>query len=206
MKKSGGAVEQLGLRGQCEILLEAGDALAEREVLRKLHEADQISAALATVTVEQIFTGIDVKRRLCIRVQRAEPNEFLARADAPSGPVVPPQVVQQWHPLFELFQIRAHGFDLVWSDAILRIGLRSDQGWRRRSLICSVESMAAILFIQRKPRARQEVVVGKIPEREACAVEVFPRSRLVPELSCCWQDVAVRGPSPRSLRRNALDQ
>ena len=40
-----------------------------------------VSTALTALTVEQILTGIDIKRRLRIRVQRAESHELLPRAE-----------------------------------------------------------------------------------------------------------------------------
>ena len=61
------------------------------------------------MTIEQILAGIDIERRLRIRMQRAESHELVASADMVSGPVVPLQVFQQRQPLFELFQILAHG-------------------------------------------------------------------------------------------------
>ena len=66
--------------------------------------------------------------------------------------------------------------------------------------------MARFSFIRQKPQAHQDVVVGKIPKQQVCAAEVFPESRLAPELSCCLQDPGVRRPTARPLRRSALDR
>src|ERR1700680_253882 len=93
-------------------MLQVGDAFAKRKSLGKLHEADQIASAVTAVTIEQILAGIDIERRLRIRMQRAESHELVAFADMVSGPVVPLQILQQWQTLFELFQILAHGLDL----------------------------------------------------------------------------------------------
>src|SRR6202049_1487708 len=93
-------------------MLQVGDAFAKRKLLGKLHEADQIASAVTAVTIEQILAGIDIERRLRIRMQRAKSDELVAGADMVSGPVVPLQVFQQWQTLFELFQILAHGLDL----------------------------------------------------------------------------------------------
>src|SRR5260370_33977637 len=61
--KGGGSREQLGLRGQSDVLLQTDEALAEGEVLGKLHKADQVTAALTAVTIEQILAGITIERR-----------------------------------------------------------------------------------------------------------------------------------------------
>ena len=90
-------------------MLQVGDAFAKGKVLGTLHEANQIATAVTAVTIEQILAGIDIERRLRIRMQRAESHELVASADMVSGPVVPLQVFQQRQPLFELFQILAHG-------------------------------------------------------------------------------------------------
>src|SRR5712691_6974665 len=106
--KVGGFREHLGLRGQSDVLLQTDEALAEGEVLGKLHKADQVTAALTAVTVEQILAGIDIERRPGIPVQRAESHELLSCGDAATGPVAPLQVLQQRNTLFELFQILTH--------------------------------------------------------------------------------------------------
>jgi hypothetical protein len=58
--------------------------------------------------------------------------------------------------------------------AILWTGHRSDQYRRYKSLICSVESMGAILFIRRKRRVRQDVVVCKIAQTPLLVSNVLP--------------------------------
>src|SRR5260370_36201308 len=102
--KGGGSGEQLGLRGQSEVLLQTDEALAEGEVLGKLHKADQVTAALTAVTVEQILAGIDIERRPGIPVQRAESHELLSCGDAATGPVPPLQALQQQTTPLQLVQ------------------------------------------------------------------------------------------------------
>src|SRR5260370_8301825 len=87
--KGGGSGEQLGLRGQSEVLLQTDEALAAGEVLGKLHKADQVTAALTAVTIEQILAGIPIERSPRIRVQRAEPHALPSRAAAPTAQVAP---------------------------------------------------------------------------------------------------------------------
>ena len=45
-----------------DLLLEVGDALAERQALGQLDQPDQVATAAAAVTVEQVLAGIDVER------------------------------------------------------------------------------------------------------------------------------------------------
>jgi hypothetical protein len=66
--------------------------------------------------------------------------------------------------------------------------------------------MARFSFIRRKPQARQDVVVGKIPKQEVCAAEVLLESRLAPELSCCWQEAQGPSRAGKPPPQNALDQ
>src|SRR5216684_2567970 len=108
LEKRSGCGEQLGLRGQSEVLFQTGEAFTKAEALGKLHKADQVTAALTAVTVEQILAGIDIERRPGIPVQRAESHELLSCGDAATGPVAPLQVLQQRNTLFELFQILTH--------------------------------------------------------------------------------------------------
>jgi hypothetical protein len=81
----------------------------------------------------------------------------------------------------------------------LRMGQRSDQYRRCRSLICSVESMARFPFIRRKANRCQNVVVGKIRSVGRGEAEVLPEPRLALELSCCWQDCEASASDPDSL-------
>ncbi|SRR5260370_25999161 len=85
--KGSRSVEQLGLDGHREVLLQVGDGFTEGEMLEKLHKANQVTAALTAVAVEQILPGIDIERRPGFPVQRAESHELLSRADAVRDPV-----------------------------------------------------------------------------------------------------------------------
>lgn len=105
--KTGGVFEKL--RYGCEFLQQVGDTLAEGEMLRKLHETNQVTASATAVAVEQILARVDVEGGMGFLMQGTESDELGARAGAVSGPVVPLQVLEQWNALFELFQILAHG-------------------------------------------------------------------------------------------------
>src|SRR5437773_11739304 len=59
--KTRGVFEQLG--SGCEFLLQVDDALAEGEMLRKLHQANQVTTAATAVAVEQILARVDIERK-----------------------------------------------------------------------------------------------------------------------------------------------
>jgi len=78
-------------------------------MLEKLHEANQVAALPAAVTVEQILAGVDVEGGAGFLVQGAESDELGASLVGEAAPVVPLQVLEQRYALFEPFQILAHG-------------------------------------------------------------------------------------------------
>lgn len=51
-------VEQPGFVGNCEVTLQLGDRFPEGEMLGKLHQANQVTAVLTAVAVEQIVTAL----------------------------------------------------------------------------------------------------------------------------------------------------
>src|SRR5438128_128509 len=61
--ESGGFFQHVAVVGRRNVLPDVCDALAEREVLGELDKPDQITAAAATIAVEEILAGIDVERR-----------------------------------------------------------------------------------------------------------------------------------------------
>ena len=75
-------------------------------------KANHIATAPTSVAVEQILVGIDVERRARFPMQGTQPYELLPGSRTATAPVVPLQVLQQRQPLFELFQVLAHGLDL----------------------------------------------------------------------------------------------
>src|SRR5215469_16039727 len=102
----GGRVrEQLGSGG--EFFLEINNALAKREMARQFDEANQVAATPATMTVEQVFPGVE--GGMSVLMQRAESRELGAGIDPIPSPVVPLQVLQQRNALFEPFEVLAHG-------------------------------------------------------------------------------------------------
>ena len=61
--KSGRLLQHVARDSWSNLFLQVRHALAERQTLRKLDEADQVAAATATVAIEQILAAIDVERR-----------------------------------------------------------------------------------------------------------------------------------------------
>ena len=61
-------------------------------------------------------------------------------------------------------------------------------------------------FIEQKPPRNQNDVVGKIPTPGLAGAEVFPKPRLVQELSCCWQDARGLSRPAKPVQPNALGQ
>jgi len=95
--------------GSSTLLLEVSEALAEGQMAGQLDKAQEIAALAATVTVEEIFAGVDIERGLGFLVQRTEADELGAVTGRPAGPILLPQIVEQRQALFEFFDILAHG-------------------------------------------------------------------------------------------------
>src|SRR5919108_3450838 len=71
--KSDGLLENGGrIGGRSALLLEIGEALAEGQMTGQLDKANQIATLAAALTVEEIFAGVDIKRRVGFRMQRTE--------------------------------------------------------------------------------------------------------------------------------------
>jgi hypothetical protein len=61
---------------------------------RQLDKANQISTLAATVAVEEIFAGVDIKRRPRFRVQGTESDELAAVAGGLGDPILLPQIIE----------------------------------------------------------------------------------------------------------------
>jgi hypothetical protein len=108
--ESRGSLEHCG-RVSCKsaLLLEVSDTLAEGKMTGQLDKAKEIAALSATVTVKEIFAGVDIERRVGFRMQGTESDELRAESDRPSGPTLLPQIIEQRQTLFQFFDILAHG-------------------------------------------------------------------------------------------------
>jgi len=63
--EGGGLLEHSSrVSGRSALLLEVGEALAERQMTRQLDKAKEVAALTATMTVEEIFAGVDIERRV----------------------------------------------------------------------------------------------------------------------------------------------
>ena len=92
------------------MLLEVGEALAERQMAGQLDKANQIATLAAAVAVEEIFARVDVERRPSFPVQRTETDELGGAVTCRAGvPVLLPQIIEQRLALFEFFDVLAHG-------------------------------------------------------------------------------------------------
>ena len=69
--------------------IEASEALTEGQTAGQLDEANQISALAAAVTVENIFSRVDIERRPGLFVQRTEADQLEA-ARGSASPVMFP--------------------------------------------------------------------------------------------------------------------
>jgi hypothetical protein len=107
--ESGGLLQHGG-RVSCEsaLLLEVGETLAEGKMTGQLDKAKEIAALTATVTVKEIFTGVDVERRAGFRMQGTKSDELGAVSDGPGGPMLLPQIIEQRKALFQFFDVLAH--------------------------------------------------------------------------------------------------
>ena len=95
--------------GSSTLLLEVSEALAEGQMAGQLDKAQEIAALAATVTVEEIFAGVNVERGPGFRVQRTKSDELVAVTGRSTGPILLPQIVEQRQALFEFFDILVHG-------------------------------------------------------------------------------------------------
>ena len=105
--KSGGLLEHSGRVST--LLLEVSDAFAEGEMTGQLNKAKKIAALSTTMTVKEIFAGVDIERRAGFRVQETEADELRAVTGRPGDPVLLPQIIEQRKALFEFFDVLAHG-------------------------------------------------------------------------------------------------
>jgi len=95
--------------GSSTLLLEVSEALAEGQMAGQLDKAQEIAALAATVTVEEIFAGVNVERGPGFHVQRTKSDELVAVTGRSTGPILLPQIVEQRQALFEFFDILVHG-------------------------------------------------------------------------------------------------
>src|SRR5437016_7763129 len=108
--ESGGLLQHGG-RVSCKrtLLLEVSETLAEGQMTGQLDKAKEIAALTATVTVKEIFAGVDIERRAGFRMQGTKSDELGAVSDGPGGPMLVPQIIEQRKALFQFFEVLAHG-------------------------------------------------------------------------------------------------
>ena len=109
LKKAGGGLQQVVVVRSsaglvCEVLLEVGDGAAEREVLAEFDKPNQVAAAAAAMTIEQVFGRVDIKRRAGFAMPRTQAGPFMRMPAATRLPVALAQELQQRKALFEFGQ------------------------------------------------------------------------------------------------------
>src|SRR5207247_8713105 len=101
---------QDGGRVSCKrtLQLEVSETVAEGQMTGQLDKAKEIAALTATVTVKEIFAGVDIERRAGFRMQGTKSDELGAVSDGPGGPMLLPQIIEQRKALFQFFDVLAH--------------------------------------------------------------------------------------------------
>src|SRR5438552_10816200 len=118
----GGLLEHSGRVGcKSALLLEVVDTLAKGQMTGQLDKAKEIAALTATVTVKEIFAGVDIERRAGFRMQGTKSDELGSVSDGPGGPMLLPQIIEQRKALFQFFEVLAH-------DAVLPLEVNVGEG------------------------------------------------------------------------------
>ncbi len=163
--ESGGLLQHGG-RVSCKrtLLLEVSETLAEGQMTGQLDKAKEIAALTATVTVEEIFAGVDIERRAGFRMQGTKSDELGAVSGGPGGPMLLPQIIEQRKALFQFFDVLAH-------DAVLPLEVNVGEG-RQHSQARMVgkgkfsdTQGPEDLQNRTQPRQRPSLVIGRITAR-----------------------------------------
>src|SRR6516165_12008163 len=125
--KGGGVLEQL--RSGRQFLLQVGEALAKGEMLRKLHEANEVASLPAAVAIEQVLARVDIEAGASVLMQGTESDELGANCSGAPAPVVRLQVREQRNALFQLFQILTHGQHKVVLFLRVKTGAVTTDSW-----------------------------------------------------------------------------
>ena len=64
------------------MLLEESEVVTEGQMVGQLDKAKEVAALTAAATVEEIFAGVDIERKPCVRIPRTESDELVSN----SGP------------------------------------------------------------------------------------------------------------------------
>src|SRR5260370_23427519 len=104
-----GCLLEHGDRVSCEsaLLVEVSEAFAEGQMTGQLDKAKEIAALAATVTVKEIFAGVDIERRAGFRMKGTESDELGAVSGGPGNPILLPQIIEQRKALFQFFDVLA---------------------------------------------------------------------------------------------------
>src|SRR5258708_35318814 len=163
--ESGGLLQHSGgVSCKRTLLLEVSETLAEGQMTGQLDKAKEIAALTATVTVKEIFAGVDVERRAGFRMQGTKSDELGAVSDGPGGPMLLPQIIEQRKALFQFFDVLAH-------DAVLPLEVNVGEG-RQHSQARMVGKRKFSdtqgpedLQNRTQPRQRPSLMIGRITAR-----------------------------------------
>jgi hypothetical protein len=131
----------------------------------QLDKAKEIAALAATVTVKEIFAGIDIERRAGFRMKGTESDELGAVRGGPGDPILLPQIIEQRKALFQFFDVLAH-------DAVLPLEASVGdccQHFQTRMVggeIFSEPQGPANLQNRSQPGQRPSLVIGGIATRQ----------------------------------------
>ena len=164
--ESGGLLQRGG-RVSCKrvLLLEVGETLAEGKMTGQLDKAKEIAALAATVTVKEIFAGVDIERRAGFRMKGTESDELGAESDRSGDPMLLPQIIEQRKALFQFFDILAHGAVLP-LEANVGEGGQHSQARMVGGEMFSETQGPENLQNRSQPRQRLSLRIGRITARQ----------------------------------------
>jgi hypothetical protein len=127
----------------------------------QLDKAKEIAALTATVTVKEIFAGVDIERRASFRMKGTESDELGAVSGGPGGPMLLPQIIEQRKALFQFFDVLAQGAVLP-LEAKVGEGGEYSQARMVGGEIFSATQGPENLQNRSQPRQRSSLVIGLI--------------------------------------------
>ena len=162
----------------------------------QLDKAKEIAALAATVTVKEIFAGIDIERRAGFRMKGTESDELGAVRGGPGDPILLPQIIEQRKALFQFFDVLAH-------DAVLPLEASVGdccQYFQTRMVggeIFSEPQGPENLQNRSQPGQRPSLVIGRIATRQPVS---HAGERLVEKGKCRLGAVQAVGPAAKCGR------
>src|ERR1700747_3226133 len=162
----------------------------------QLDKAKEIAALAATVTVKEIFAGIDVERRAGFRMKGTESDELGAVRGGLGDPILLPQIIEQRKALFQFFDVLAH--DAVWPlEASVGDCCQHFQARMVGGEIFSEQQGPENLQNRSQPGQRPSLVIGGIATHQPVS---HAGERLVEKGKCRLGAVQAVGPAAKCGR------